>query len=35
MYKCIECKQKLFNSPYYITKQGKICECCYEGKGES
>ncbi len=30
MYSCPVCKKKLFNTPYYNTRHGKVCEECME-----
>jgi hypothetical protein len=31
-YRCPVCKVKLFNTPYYNTFHGKVCEDCYESR---
>ena len=30
MYECTKCKETLFNTPYYKTEEGKVCEDCFE-----
>lgn len=32
MKECIVCKFTCFNTPCYVTKNGDVCEDCYESK---
>ena len=30
-YRCPVCNMSMFNTPYYCTDEGQVCEECYEG----